>query len=104
MSRGGASSPGDYVEYAIGDQSVLIVRTADGEIAAFHNACLHRGTRLAAGCGRFEHGRIQCPYHAWRYELDGRLAAIVDRDDFGPMPEGMRLGPVRAESWAASSS
>src|SRR6185369_12354226 len=92
-------SPGDYVEYAIGDQSVLIVRTGAGPIAAFHNACLHRGTRLAAGCGRFEHGHIQCPYHAWRYELDGRLAAIVDREDFGPMPEAMRLGPVRADSW-----
>src|SRR5262249_13200661 len=92
-------SPGDYVEYAVGDQSVLIVRTGAGEIAAFHNACLHRGTRLAAGCGPFEHERIPCPYHPRRYQLDGPLAAIVDREDFGAMPEGMRLGPVRAESW-----
>jgi Rieske 2Fe-2S family protein len=58
----------------LGDESV-IVRTAGGEIAAYHTACLHRGTRLAAGCGRFEHGRIQCPYHNWTYGLEGRLLA-----------------------------
>jgi len=90
---------GDYVEYAIGDQSILIVRGGSGSVAAFHNACLHRGTRLASGCGHFDGDRIQCPYHAWRYELDGRLARVVDRDDFGAMPDGLRLGPVRAECW-----
>jgi phenylpropionate dioxygenase-like ring-hydroxylating dioxygenase large terminal subunit len=90
---------GDFVEYAIGDQSILVVRAAPGEVAAFHNACLHRGTRLASGCGHFDGERIQCPYHAWRYALDGRLATVVDREDFAAMPEGMRLGPVRAECW-----
>src|SRR5262249_15785115 len=56
---------GDYLEYTIGDQSVLVVRTAPGELRAFHNACLHRGTRLAAGCGHFAREQIRCPYHAW---------------------------------------
>jgi phenylpropionate dioxygenase-like ring-hydroxylating dioxygenase large terminal subunit len=90
---------GDFVEYAIGDQSILVVRSAPGEVAAFHNACLHRGTRLASGTGRFAAGCIQCPYHGWRYALDGRLERIVDRDDFTALPAEMRLGPVRAERW-----
>jgi phenylpropionate dioxygenase-like ring-hydroxylating dioxygenase large terminal subunit len=90
---------GDFVEYAIGDQSILIVRTAPGDVRAFHNACLHRGTRLATGCGRFEAGHIRCPYHAWRYDLDGRLREVVDRHEFSTLPSDLRLAPVRAERW-----
>jgi phenylpropionate dioxygenase-like ring-hydroxylating dioxygenase large terminal subunit len=90
---------GDFVEYAIGDQSILVVRAAPGDVKAFHNACLHRGTRLAAGCGRFEDGHIRCPYHAWRYDLDGRLREVVDRHEFSTLPSDLRLAPVRAECW-----
>jgi phenylpropionate dioxygenase-like ring-hydroxylating dioxygenase large terminal subunit len=93
------ATPGDFVEYAIGDQSILVVRTDTGAIAAFHNACLHRGTRLASGCGRAEGGELRCPYHAWRYTLDGRLAHMVDRGDFRDPPRDARLAPVRAETW-----
>ena len=90
---------GDFVEYSIGDQSVLVVRDAGGNIGAFHNACLHRGTRLGEGCGTFAGGRIRCRYHAWCYGLDGRLETVVDREEFGPMPDNLRLGPVRVGRW-----
>jgi nitrite reductase/ring-hydroxylating ferredoxin subunit len=93
------AEPGQFVEYTIGDQSVLVVRTEDGRISAHHNACLHRGTRLASGCGQFEGGDIRCRYHAWRYGFDGRLIEVVDADEFDPMPEGLSLGAVRAECW-----
>lgn len=93
------AAPGDFVEYEIGDQSILVVRTAAGAVAAYHNACLHRGTRLATGSGRFAAGHIRCPYHAWRYDLDGRLREVVDRHDFPSLPDGLRLAPVRAECW-----
>jgi nitrite reductase/ring-hydroxylating ferredoxin subunit len=93
------AEPGDYVEYEIGDQSILVVRGDDGAITAFHNACLHRGTRLAAGSGCFTDGFVQCRYHAWRYALDGRLTDVVDAHEFGTLPEGLRLADVRAECW-----
>lgn len=89
--------PGDYCEYAIGDQSILVVRTPDRDIRAFHNACAHRGTRLAEACGRFETGRIRCSYHGWCYELDGRVAEIPDRHEFGELPVDLGLAEVRAE-------
>ena len=59
-------------------------------IRAFHNTCLHRGTRLADGTGRFPEGCIRCRYHAWRYDLDGKLVEVVDRDEFDPIPAGRR--------------
>ena len=43
--------PGAFFEYTIGDDSIVVVRTEIGAITGFHNACLHRGTRLADGCG-----------------------------------------------------
>jgi len=90
---------GDYLEYTIGDQSILVVRTETGALRAFHNTCLHRGTRLAEGCGHFSDGAIQCPYHAWRYALDGRLIEIVDRHEFPDLPEGLALADVRVDAW-----
>src|SRR5262245_10395250 len=42
---------GDYFEYTIGDQSILVVRQDTDTIKAFFNACPHRGTRLACGTG-----------------------------------------------------
>jgi nitrite reductase/ring-hydroxylating ferredoxin subunit len=92
-------SPGDFVEYTIGDQSVLVVRGASGEVRAFYNTCRHRGMRLASGCGSFHDGEIRCPYHGWCYGLDGGLKAVVDRDEFGEIPDDIALGAIRAESW-----
>jgi len=92
--------PGAFVEYAIGDDSILVVRGADGAIRAFHNTCLHRGTRLADGAGTFDEC-IRCPFHAWTYALDGRLVDIVDRDDFTNVAgDQLTLQPVRAECFA----
>ena len=75
---------GDFLEYVIGDQSILITRSSPDRIEAFYNACPHRGTRLAAGVGNFATGEIRCRYHAWRFELDGTNKEVVDRSDFPP--------------------
>ena len=96
--------PGDYVEYTIGDESVLVVRATDGTIRAFHNSCLHRGTRLAAGAGTFTDGCIQCPYHGWQYALDGAFVRVVDAEEFTNLPDGLALRSVRSTASAASCS
>ncbi len=90
---------GEYCEYMIGDQSVLIVRSSPEAIRAFHNTCLHRGTRLADGAGLFGDGCIRCRYHAWRYDLDGRLVEVVDRDEFDPIPSDAALRAVQVGRW-----
>lgn len=92
---------GDFLEYTIGDQSILITRSAADTIQAFYNTCPHRGTRLAAGVGNFATGEIRCRYHAWRFELDGQIKEVVDRFDF---PESMTdadvcLNKVKVGRW-----
>ncbi len=90
---------GDFVEYAIGDEGVAIVRAETGALHAFYNTCLHRGRRLANGCGSFADAAIRCPYHGWCYALDGRLVEVPDREDFVGLPDDLALVPVRVETW-----
>lgn len=86
---------GDYVTVEVGRHSVLIVRDDDGRLQAFHNVCRHRGSRLCP-----EHqgvlGNIVCPYHAWTYDLSGRLISAnhmgedFDREQHGLKPVHVR--------------
>ncbi|MDA2957649.1 MAG: aromatic ring-hydroxylating oxygenase subunit alpha [Ilumatobacteraceae bacterium] len=76
------AEPGDYYVYDIGPHSAVIVRTESGEIKAYVNACMHRGTQLkpAGGCGFAQ--QLKCPFHGWTWSLDGRLVDLPDRWDF----------------------
>ena len=69
------ANPGDYLVRDLAGESIFIVRNLRGELGAFYNVCAHRGTRLLdaePACGHL--GKVvKCPYHAWAYDLDGRL-------------------------------
>ena len=88
---------GDYVEYTIGDESIIVVRSGTDTISALPNACLHRGTRLAEGSGHVADGSFRCPFHGWRYALDGRVIEVVDAEDFPGIPDDLALCSARAE-------
>src|SRR6266853_1469296 len=90
-------APGDYVTLDLGADSVVAVRTSQGEIQAFHNVCRHRGARLLEGAGNCP-GAITCPYHGWSYRLNGELRAMTARETF-PALDRAQLGlkPVRVQ-------
>jgi len=66
---------GDYFTRIVGDDSVIVTRDRGGDIHALFNVCRHRGTRLCDQADGHFTDRIQCPYHAWTYDLSGRLLA-----------------------------
>ena len=69
------SSPGDFLVCEVAGESVILVRDQEGGLSAYYNVCRHRGTRLTEEkSGRFA-STIQCPYHAWTYDLKGCLLA-----------------------------
>ncbi len=74
--------PGDRTVYEIGEQSVIVLRVDADTIKVFNNACPHRGTALADGPGCFEHDRIICPFHGWRWNLNGEVQFVLERDNF----------------------
>ncbi len=71
---------GDFVIREIGGESVILVRGERDEIKAFHNVCRHRGTRLCERRSGSFASTIQCPYHAWTFDLNGRLVAAPNMD------------------------
>ena len=91
---------GDYLADVIGGAPVVVVRKADGVLAAFHNVCRHRaGALVADGAGNCGEA-FTCRYHGWKYALDGRLRNAVDfgaLDGFDPRDYG--LFPIRVEVW-----
>jgi len=66
---------GDFFVRTLGDDSLVITRDAKGEVHALFNVCRHRGTRICEQTEGHFVDRIQCPYHAWTYDLAGRLLA-----------------------------
>ena len=73
---------GDYTTYKIVDQSLLVVRVAEDRVKAYFNFCPHRGTSLAEGCGSFENRDIICPFHGWKWNLEGQIRFILERQQF----------------------
>ncbi len=58
--------------HLLGEPFVL-VRLA-GTVAAFPDRCPHRFARLSDG--RVVDGHLECPYHGWRFDGDGRCALV----------------------------
>jgi phenylpropionate dioxygenase-like ring-hydroxylating dioxygenase large terminal subunit len=92
---------GDYYEYLIGTQSILVVRESDESIRAFRNACPHRATRIRSGTGNTE-DELRCPFHGWAWHLDGSILEIPDADDFAPeclSRKDLQLSKVHVGRW-----
>lgn len=92
-------NPGDYAEYEILGQSVIVVRGDDMGVRAFDNACRHRGVKLARGHGNTSTG-FTCSFHGWCYALDGQNTFVYRPDMYAEHNRGeLGLTPVRCEIW-----
>lgn len=93
---------GSFVNYEIGEESIIVIRTGPEVIRAFYNVCQHRGRRL---CDE-ERGRLKgfyCRFHGWRYDLEGKLFHVHDREDWngsaGFDERELGLKQVRVALW-----
>lgn len=66
---------GDFRTTFVGETPVIVDRAPDGRVHAFVNRCSHRGAkvRLESRGNARSHA---CLYHAWEYDLAGRLIAV----------------------------
>ncbi len=92
------TEPGSYFAAHIGHMPVAVVRGTEGTLRGLVNVCRHRGHLVVDGTGCRE--TLQCPYHAWTYNLDGSLrrAPRAEREP-GFSPDGLSLAPVSVGTW-----
>lgn len=74
---------------------IVVFRRRDDSIAALLDQCLHRGTALSGG--RLRDDCIECPYHGWRYDGDGRVV-LIPSEDGDTLPDQPRDFAQRAFS------
>jgi phenylpropionate dioxygenase-like ring-hydroxylating dioxygenase large terminal subunit len=95
--------PGDYKTLEVCGVPVLLVRDESLEVRAYINSCSHRGAVVVTERSGNKR-RFSCPYHAWTFNHDGDLVAILSEHEFGeidkscrgltPLPVGERAGMV----------
>jgi carnitine monooxygenase subunit len=93
-----AREPGDRFPCRAGAAPVVVVVGPDGELRAFLNVCRHRGSVIVKerGVGK----TLQCPYHAWTYDLDGSLRSAPRAEREASFePDGLGLRPVLVDTW-----
>ena len=106
-ARPGNSSPAPiscrsrehFVATRLAGEPIVVVRGSDGTLRAFYNVCRHHAAAVVTQpCGHAE--ILQCPYHGWKYGLDGSLKGMPEFDgvqNFDRAENG--LVPIRVETW-----
>ena len=90
-------NPGSFRTVPVGTESLIISRSRRG-IRAFFNVCRHRGAKICTANSGEVKRNFQCPYHAWTYDLDGKLIAapnLTKMPDIDRVEYGLRQVHVR---------
>jgi len=89
---------GDYVEYTIVHDSIIVVRTGPDTIKAYFNVCQHRARKLVNGVGNTR--TFYCKNHGWTWNLDGKCQKLVDEYDWASLrKEDVPLQQVKVDTW-----
>lgn len=95
---GELANPGDRILFDAAGPPIVIVRGEDRRLRAFLNLCTHRGSRLVDDCTPTR--RLTCPFHAWTFDLEGRLQGMpVARAFEGIDRAARRLVRVPVGEW-----
>lgn len=76
------AEPGSYWAMTRVGVPIILTRLKTGDVRMFINTCRHRGAKVVPD-GQGKGARMTCPYHAWTYDLDGKLLSIAEREMFG---------------------
>jgi choline monooxygenase len=89
---------GDYVATDVVGEPLIVLRDTENRVRAYYNVCPHRAGALARGCGNRK--SIQCTYHGWTFDLDGKLKNtpyFFEVENFNP--DQFNLHEVRVDTW-----
>jgi phthalate 4,5-dioxygenase len=78
-----AEHDGAPVRVKLLGERLVCFRDSDGRLGAVDEFCAHRGVSL--WFGRNEQGGLRCPYHGWKYDVQGQCTEVPSE------PEGSRF-------------
>lgn len=91
-------NPGDYMAVDLLNERLVMTRDANGDVHVMSRVCRHRWMEVCEGSGNAR--VLQCPYHAWSYDLDGQLRSAPEMADCPSYsPDELSLVRVRHEVW-----
>ncbi|MBK6520696.1 MAG: Rieske (2Fe-2S) protein [Polyangiaceae bacterium] len=85
---------GAVLNRRLGGKELLLFRTESGAISAMAPICPHLGAHMGHG-GRVEGETLRCPFHAFRFAVDGTCVAT----GYGTTPP-----KVKASTWHATEN
>jgi phenylpropionate dioxygenase-like ring-hydroxylating dioxygenase large terminal subunit len=92
------AAAGDYRCVDVAGTLLVVTRDADGAVHVLSRVCRHRGAAVVEGSGNAK--ALTCPYHLWRYGLDGRLATAPGMEQSAVFErETCALPAVRTARW-----
>ncbi len=91
----GLTEPGSFLLADMGGEQLIVLRDRQQQLRAHHNVCRHRGTRLCESPRGCFSNTIQCPYHGWTYDLEGKLIGAPNMpQDFDRRPYALHSACV----------
>ncbi len=85
--------------------TVLLIRSKDNQIRAFHNTCSHRGNTVVVPEGEWDNfGKkpaFSCRFHGWTYNDQGELIGAADEKGMPPCFSKSENGltPINCDTW-----
>ena len=74
------------------DEPIVLFRDGAGRVSALPDRCSHRNALLSGGVVR--DGCLQCPYHGWRFDGQGRCVGIPSLAGDDRIPAGAHVPPL----------
>jgi phenylpropionate dioxygenase-like ring-hydroxylating dioxygenase large terminal subunit len=91
-----AVPPGHMQAQTLLNVPLVICRDRQGRVAALRDLCPHRAMPLSFG--HFDGTCVECPYHGWQFDLDGRcrrIPSLVEDATLAVEKIGVRTYPAR---------
>ena len=76
-------------------QYFALFRDEDGRAHCVSDVCIHRGGSLSGG--KVKKGCLECPYHGWQYDGEGRCQVIPAAGPDRPVPKKARVDAYPVE-------
>lgn len=71
------------------NENMALWRDKDGKACCIEDRCCHRGASM--GCGNIIDGKLECPFHGFLYNNEGKVELIPANGKKKPVPETMKV-------------